>query len=96
MRATRLVEGRKMMKILDNSSVELTQDEQILGNFFAYLVDERGMSLAHAEEYLCTLSTKVTSVLTRELQDWCLGTGRREGQHVRTGKHRSVQIGNNV
>ena len=58
------------MNRIDSNTVELTPDEQIVGDFYSYLREERGMLPQEAAQYLTELGSKLGSVMTRELIDY--------------------------
>jgi len=58
------------MKRLDESTVELTDDEQIIGDFFMFLVEERGMTPVEAITYLENIGDKVNTVLTYKFLEY--------------------------
>jgi hypothetical protein len=55
---------------IDENTVQLTDEEQILGDFYAFLRTERGMTRQEAVKLLTMPESEVLGILTTELMDY--------------------------
>ena len=58
------------MERISENDVKLTTDEQIIGDFYGYLIEERGFTPYGAMDYLKALSAKVGDVLSGDFLDY--------------------------